>query len=147
MIDFSKLIPYAPHRPPMVWIDQVLRASATDGECLIQVKKNAMYMERGALRPSACIEFIAQAYGYMSIAYRLGINDPNAKPLKRAFLAAIKDAQLPSANNARLVLPGDELTVRISGIRHLGPIASFQGQVIHKNQLMASGGMKVYFES
>ncbi len=145
-VDFQKILPYSPHRPPMVWIDAVTEYGATAGECVVRVKKDALYMDPDGLRPSACIEFIAQAYGYMSIAYRIYESQPNAKPLKRAFLASIKDARTCSPERLHDVREGDELKVKISGVRMLGPITLFNGQVIRGDELLCTAQMKVFSE-
>lgn len=145
-VDFQHIMPYSPHRPPMVWIDEVAAYGATDGECVVRVKKDALYMDPDGLRSSACIEFIAQAYGYMSIAFRIYENHPNAKPLKRAFLAAIKDAQTCAPEILRTIQDGDRLNIRISGVRALGPITMFNGEVLRGTQSLATAQMKVFSE-
>lgn len=131
----------------MVWIDEVVDYGAREGACVVRIKKDALYMDPEGLRASSCIEFIAQAYGYMSIAYRIYESEPNAKPLKRAFLASIKDAKTCAPDRLREVREGDELQVKISGIRALGPITLFNGQVVRGEELLCSAQMKVFSES
>ena len=131
----------------MVWIDEVLNYGAREGVCLVRIKKDALYMDPEGLRASSCLEFIAQAYGYMSIAYRIYESEPDAKPLKRAFLASIKDAKTCAADRLREVRDGDELEVKISGIRSMGPITLFNGQVVRGEELLCSAQMKVFSES
>ena len=145
--DFSKIQPFSPHRPPMVWIDEVIEYGAREGSCLVKIKKDALYMDPEGLRASSCIEFIAQAYGYMSIAYRIYETEPNAKPLKRAFLASIKEAKTCTPDLLRKISDGDELQVKISGIRSMGPITSFNGQVVRGEELLCTAQMKVFSES
>lgn len=145
-VDFSQIMPYSPHRPPMVWIDEVTDYGATGGECLVKIKHDGLYMDPGGLRASACIEFIAQAYGYMSIAWRVYEQQPNAKPLKRAFLAAIKDATTCGPQTLATVKSGDELRVKISGVRSLGPITMFNGEVVRGSEVLATAAMKVFCE-
>ncbi len=145
-VDFQSIIPYSPHRPPMVWIDDVVSYGETAGECLVRVKEDSLYMDPEGLRASACLEFIAQAYGYMSIAWRIYEAQPNAKPLKRAFLASIKDAKTCEPDRLREVRVGDELRVKISGVRWMGPITMFGGEVLRGNEVLASAHMKVYSE-
>jgi len=146
VIDFQKIWPYAPHRPPMIWIDEVVSYGASAGECLVRVRKDAHYMDGLSLRPSSCLEFIAQAYGYMSIAYKIYETQPDAKPLRRAFLASIKDASMSAPDLLSSLREGDELSVRISGVRHMGPITLFTGQVLHGDMMLCKAQMKVFSE-
>ena len=145
-VDFARIMPYSPHRPPMVWIDEVTDYGPTGGECLVRVKKDALYMDPEGLRASACVEFIAQAYGYQSISWRVYEAQPNAKPLKRAFVAAIKDAQTCDPQVLTTIKPGDELRVKISGVRSLGPITMFNGEVMRGREVLATASMKVFCE-
>lgn len=139
---------YIPHKPPMVWIDQITDYGATAGECIVNIKKDAHYMDgEGILRASSCVEFIAQAYGFMSICYRVYESQPNAKPLKRAFLASFKDVDFCPEETMRAVKDGDRLVVKISGVRAMGPINLFQGQVFKGDQLLCETNMKVFSES
>ena len=131
----------------MVWIDEVVNYGAREGTCLVRIKKDALYMDPEGLRASSCMEFIAQAYGYMSIAYRIYESEPDAKPLKRAFLASIKDAKTCAPDRLREVCDGDELQVKISGIRSMGPITLFNGQVVRGEELLCTAQMKVFSES
>ncbi|NJL25529.1 MAG: hypothetical protein HC902_10395 [Calothrix sp. SM1_5_4] len=61
----TDIMSYIPHRPPMVWIDEVTDYSASGGECLVRVKQNALYMGPQGLRASSCLELMAQAYAFL----------------------------------------------------------------------------------
>lgn len=145
--DFQRIYPYSPHRPPMIWIDEVVEYGADRGEALVRIKSDAGYMDKSGVRASSCLEFIAQAYGYTSIAWRIYEADPNAKPLKRAFLAAIKNARFCTPDRLRLLTDGDVLHVRISDVRSRGSLTTFTGRVFRSTELLCEAQMTVFSES
>src|SRR5690242_13635939 len=95
-VPVKEIEPYLPHRPPMVWIDDVLVFSEKAGECRVILKPDGHYFGLEGLRATSCLEFIAQAYGFISVCHHIYIMDPNSKPLSKAFLASIKNAEMPS---------------------------------------------------
>jgi predicted hotdog family 3-hydroxylacyl-ACP dehydratase len=137
---------YLPHRPPMVWIDEVTSFSERAGECRLKLRADGLYMDENGLRPSSCLEFIAQAYGFISVCHHIYILDPNSKPLSKAFLASVKDAELPSAAVLREVVVGDELTISISGVRQMGPIVLFNGKISRGDLVLCEAQLKVFKE-
>jgi predicted hotdog family 3-hydroxylacyl-ACP dehydratase len=145
-IDIEEVLQYAPHRRPMVWVDEILSYAETTGECLVNVKEDAHYMGHEGLRASCCLEFIAQGYGYVSIAYRLRGNGADKRPLKRAFLAAFKSVEFCPPKRMAKVKAGDNLIVKIENVRAVGPITSFDGKVYHGKDVLCAASMKVYSE-
>jgi predicted hotdog family 3-hydroxylacyl-ACP dehydratase len=137
---------YLPHRPPMVWIDEVRSFSEKAGECRVRLKAGGLYMDDEGLRPTSCLEFIAQAYGFISVCHHIYILDPNSKPLSKAFLASIKGAELPAVETLARIRPGDELSITISGVRQMGPIVMFNGRVQTGDLLVCEAQMKVFKE-
>lgn len=137
---------FLPHRPPMVWIDQVVSFSEKSGECRVRLKPEGHYMTGGKLRPSSCLEFIAQAYGFISVCHHIYILDPNSKPLTKAFLASIKGAKLPSEELLDQIHVEDELSITISGVRQMGPIVLFNGKVTRDDLVLCTTQMKVFKE-
>jgi predicted hotdog family 3-hydroxylacyl-ACP dehydratase len=143
----ADIIPYLPHRPPMVWIDEVLHFSEKSGECRVRLSAEGHYMgDLGLLRPTSCLEFIAQAYGFISVCHHIYILDPNSKPLSKAFLASMKDAKLPSDEALNSIKPGDVLTITIAGVRQMGPIVLFNGRVDCGDLELCTAQMKVFKE-
>lgn len=137
---------YIPHRPPMVWIDEVRAYRADGGECAITLKEGGLYWSAGGLRAPSCLEFIAQAYGFCWIAYVTRIQNPGAVPMARAFLAAFKDASFAEPARMAQVKVGDQLVIRISNRRPMGPIAAFRGEVLHQGDVIASAQMRTFSE-
>lgn len=129
----------------MVWVDYVVSYGPTEGECIVNVKSDAHYMSEGGMRASACVEFIAQAYGFMSIVYRVKMK-PDSAPLKKAFLASIGNAGFADAATMARVKAGDELRVKISSARERGAITAFKGSVLLGEVSLCECDMKVFCE-
>lgn len=144
MISALDVYRYIPHRPPMVWIDWITDYGPTHGECLIDVKPDALYMSPEGLRPSSCVEFIAQTYGFVWIAYVTRVLDPDAKGMSIAMLAAFKDVTFAPPDVMRSVKPGDRLVCKISGLRRLGPITTLRGQLFNGATLLAEGQIRTF---
>lgn len=142
----SKVLNYVPHRPPMVWVDEIITFDENSGECAVMVKNDAHFLGPEGLRATSCLEFIAQSYGYCSVAFTLE-KDPNSAPLKKAFLASFKDVKWAEPSRMAKVAVGDELRVKFEGVRHIGPITMFDGEAIHKGEVLCSAGLKVFCES
>jgi predicted hotdog family 3-hydroxylacyl-ACP dehydratase len=137
---------YLPHRPPMVWIDEVLHFSEKAGQCRLRIRAEGLYMDAEGLRPTSCLEFIAQSYGFISVCHHIYILDPNSKPLSKAFLASIKGAELPATEVLRSIKPGDAITITVDGVRQMGPIVLFNGRVHRGEELLCEAQMKVFKE-
>lgn len=146
VIPVKEIEKFLPHRLPMVWIDEVVNFAEKSGQCRLRLKADALYMDQAGLRPTSCLEFIAQAYGFISVCHHIYILDPNSKPLSKAFLASIKDAKLPDENTLKQLHPGDVITISIDGVRQMGPIVLFNGRIHKDNLLICEAQMKVFKE-
>ncbi|MGZ3723857.1 MAG: hypothetical protein ACXVA9_13030 [Bdellovibrionales bacterium] len=146
IIPVKEIEKYLPHRPPMVWIDEVVSFSEKAGECRVRLQADGHYMEGARLRSTSCLEFIAQAYGFISVCHHIHILDPNSKPLSKAFLASMKGAQLPSEETLSQVQVGDQLSITVSGVRQMGPIVMFNGRITKGDLLICEAQMKVFKE-
>ena len=152
MTVINRLIPvkdiekYLPHRPPMVWIDEVVSFSEKAGECRVRLQADGHYMDGLMLRSTSCLEFIAQAYGFISVCHHIYILDPNSKPLSKAFLASMKQAILPGLDILEQVKVGDQLSITISGVRQMGPIVMFKGRIQRGDLIVCEAQMKVFKE-
>jgi 3-hydroxymyristoyl/3-hydroxydecanoyl-(acyl carrier protein) dehydratase len=145
-IQVCDILKYIPHRPPMVWVDEVVRFSKVDGECLIHIRADGLYMSPMGLRSSSCLEFIAQAYGFISTCYITRVLDPNAGPMKRAMLVSFKDARFASPEILASVRAGDTLRVPVEGVRAVGPITAFYGRVFRGETLLCEVQMRTFCE-
>lgn len=146
-INVQEIWKFAPHRPPMVWVDQIVKFGENGGETSVSIKPNALYMEKpDVLRSSSCLEFIAQSYGFISICHREFSGDPVNETPKRAFLAAFNDAKFADPARFTGFAPGESLRVEVSGARAMGPIILFSGKVFRGDTLLCESRMKVFSE-
>ena len=145
----SDLFQYLPHRPPMVWVDQVLEVGKNDqgiyGRCRVNFKEDSLYLNaRGELRGSAAIEFTAQAYGYVRALYHV-LNNIDDTP-SRTYLTGVRSC---TANFKGLSKKNtNELMVHIQLIRELHPLVYVRGQIFVKNipEPIAETEVQVYAE-
>ncbi len=144
--NIREVLNFVPHRPPMVWVDEILKFDENSGECLLIIKDGAHFMGSEGLRATSCLEFIAQAYGYCSVAYSRR-KDPNWKPLKKAFLASFKEATFVEPARMAQIKVGDQIKVAFTGVRNIGPITLFDGHASHNGDILCQSQMKVFCES
>ncbi len=144
-LEVKDILPLVPHRPPMVWVDELISFSATEGSCRVHMHKEGLFLGPEGLRASSCLEFIAQAYGFCSMAHKR-TQDPATKPFKRAFLASFKDARFASDQRMREVKVGDDIIVKYWGVRHLGSITVISGEARHRDDVICSAQMKIFTE-
>jgi hypothetical protein len=152
-----------PHRPPMVWLDEVLSAGASGGTCGVTLRPGGLYTVAGA--PDRCltfapVEWMAQAYGYARACYEMiqeeMIQDemartqrtsasseaPGSFGLRRAFLVGVSELELP-----RRVPAAGRLLVEARLTREMAPLALVDGSLrTEDGELLAAAKLKLYFE-
>src|SRR5687768_16243919 len=103
MIEFpvpvAKLSGFLPHRPPMVWVEEVVEVDETGGLCGLSLEASAPYLTDGKIRRSSYIEWMAQSFAFVEACRK-----PNDR-LETAFLVGIRDLEVKDADPK----PGTEL--------------------------------------
>ena len=144
-IPVADLAQWIPHRLPMVWIDEVTHVTATSCECVVRLKKDALYMGPDGIRESSLIEWIAQGYAFTRAAQAVCGVIPQPEKPKLAFLAAITDAELDLSTAKSELKTASIVRVLINESRELGPITMFEGSVVTESgQRLASAKLKVF---
>lgn len=113
-----------PHRPPMIWIDDILSGSKEGGVCRVIPKPEGLYRDRqGNFLKYAGIEWIAQAFGYSRAVWELQQNPDVTEPSK-AFLVGIRTTMMEAipANSGNLL-------VETKLFRELTPLVLVDGVV------------------
>lgn len=145
----SELVPYLPHRPPMVWIHSVSSVGkdykGLAGTCIVELDKSALYVSNEErLRGSSAIEFTAQAFGYLKAAYQVihKFSDPPSK----TYLTGVRSCSSHFENLE--IEDGKRLEVRISVLRELLPITYIKGEIYQEgsSDLLASAEIQVYVD-
>lgn len=136
---------WMPHRPPMVWVDQVDRVEKDSGECSLRIQEDGLYRSLEGIRQSSLIEWVAQSFGYLSAAQViLGMRSQSQQP-KQVFLAGLRDARFYDLENEDELNPGRKITIKIEGAREIGPLTLFDGSVLTESgKLIFQVNLKVF---
>lgn len=140
-VSTSALKEYLPHRPPMIWVDEIVSADETSGEGRVRWNPSALYCTAGKTRPSAAIEFAAQTFGYSRVVWLMRSTPEASHLCRRAFLVGVRDFEWSGE------LASEAFLVRVEGIRVLGPLTLFRTEVRSaEGALLANGHLKVFSE-
>lgn len=140
-IPVSNFADFVPHRPPMVWVDEVVASTETDGECRVRLKADALYMQDGFARKTSFVEWIAQAFAYARAAY---LSPKGMGKLNQAFLVAIRDAEYFFDDGDPDLSAGGEFHIYVSQFRDVGPIMMFNGEVRKEKRTLMRANLRVY---
>lgn len=148
-INASQLIDFLPHRPPMLWVDQITDVGndykALTGTCVVNIVPEALYVSNGdELRGSSAIEFTAQAFGYLKAAYQVlnNFEDPPSK----VFLTGVRHCHADFSQFD--IKKHSQLEVKISVVRELKPLTFVKGQLTlpGQSEVLAEAEIQVYFD-
>ncbi|MBC7691971.1 MAG: AMP-binding protein [Methylotenera sp.] len=147
----ERLSHWLPHRSPAIWIDQINSISADpttlEGECSVRFDPAANYASDGKLRQSSALEWIAQAYGYVSTCTLLSQATSGLKKPEKAYLVAITNAEWSEAASAASLKPGAELRIRVRRTHQMGHLSLIEGSVLtDTGQLLAKAQIKLFAE-
>jgi predicted hotdog family 3-hydroxylacyl-ACP dehydratase len=91
MTSMSTDVPVAelvPHKPPMLWIDEVLAFSAEEITCRVTLRDEHVFLDDGAAESVVVVELMAQA-----VAAQVGLADRQRGDSPRpGYLVAIPEA-------------------------------------------------------
>lgn len=112
-----------PHRPPMVWIDDILSGTYEGGICRTTPVEESLYLSEGAFLKYTGIELVAQAFGFSRGIYELSKNASANEPA-RAFLVGIRTVHM-----AKIPARVGNLLVETKLFRELPPLLLVDGTV------------------
>ena len=133
---------FLPHRPPAIWVDSVLETHPTGGLAEVKLKKSARYFGADGVRQSACVEWVAQAYGYV-VATNVILKIDQMDPASQTFVAEVKSCEFFRKDFSRLK-DGDSVLVRVNCTHNFGKLKVVEGEVLHEQQSLAKVNMKLY---
>lgn len=141
----SEFAVWVPHRPPMVWIDEVVNASKERGECLVRCKQEALYRHNGHIPPVSCIEFVAQAFAFVRSCYLIEGGYASKAEAHEALLVGVKNAKFLFEEGDAEVDQATELHVIVDQFREFGPIIMVRGEVrLASGRTLMKGNLRVY---
>jgi predicted hotdog family 3-hydroxylacyl-ACP dehydratase len=136
-MSFPDILELLPHRPPMLWIDEVLAREADEVRCKLTIRDDHLFVdENGTVEPITSIEWIAQA-----VAALVGVLDRDRlrKP-RPGYLIAIPEATFHVAAFA----VGDVLEIVARRIWGDDTLASFEGAVHRDGALATHAQLSVF---
>lgn len=144
-VPVSEFAHFVPHRPPMVWIDEVLSASPERGECRIVLKKDALYWSDDRFSATSCIEWVAQGFAFVRSAYLIEQGVGESSKALEAMLVGIRNAQFSFDPAEPDVQTAKELRVFVHNFREFGPIISLSGEVrLLNGRVLMKSDLRVY---
>jgi hypothetical protein len=140
----SELREFLPHRPPLVWVDEVLSFSdgpdGPSGICRVLLTPGRAFHGPHGVRPSSVLEWIAQGYGFMKSALRL---EQGLGPAKgRVFLVGVNDVEIDLAG----IESEKSVLVHVREQRNLHPAYLLEGRVTAEDgtRVFGRARMKVF---
>jgi hypothetical protein len=129
----------------MIWIDEVVNATKERGECVARLKKEALYRENGSIPPTACIEWVAQAFAYVRSCNLVEEGLATAPKAHETLLVGVKNAKFMFDVGDAEVDQADEVRVVVDGFREFGPIIMVHGEVrLPSGRTLMQGNLRVY---
>lgn len=141
-VEVSTIIAVLPHRPPMVWIDEVYPGSAGAGTCAVRLGPGRLDVDpsSGHCAAFAPVEWIAEAFGYSRAC--LAMEQGEDGRIKRAFLVGVSELEVVKPIEAR-----GRIFVDWRLTREMAPLALVEGTIRRGDDVLARAKLKLYFET
>jgi len=128
-----------PHRAPMLLLDEVSSYDDISVECLVVLRDDSPFVERGRVRATLALEYLAQ-----SIAVWTGLQGrARGEPVRIGYLVGARELTF-AVDHFRV---GDELRLRASRLGGDSTLGAFACSVVRGGDTLASGTLNVYSES
>lgn len=131
-----------PHRPPMVWVSEVLSFSDTGGTCRAIWPNSQVFNSDPEFQQTVMIEWMAQSFAFLT-AYKIASADSTHKTFSKAFLVGLNDLQLRPMSDQALTV---DAVVRVELKHMVPPFSIFSAYVTIQNIEYGRGTMKVFGE-
>lgn len=135
-MSFPPIEQLLPHRPPMLWLDEVVDHEGDEVRCRLTVRESHVFVEDGAVEPIVSIEWMAQTVGTL-----VGLYDRKRSLAPRpGYLIAIPEAEF-FVERFRV---GDVLELWARRTWGDETLASFESQVVREGARAARAQLSVY---
>jgi len=133
---FPPVAELLPHRPPLLWVDEVIAPQGDDVHCRLTLRDEHVFARDGVVEPVVSVEWMAQTVGAL-----VGLYDRDKSLAPRpGDLIAIPEAQFFVAEFA----VGDVLDLHARRAWGDSTLASFEAQVVRAGVLVARAQLSVY---
>lgn len=139
-MSFPAITDLLPHRPPMLWVDEVIAHEGDQVQCRLTLRADHPFVQDGAVEPIMTVEFIAQTVGAL-----VGLYDRAREQEPRpGYLIAVPEAHFLVESLAI----GDVLELCARKVWGDETLASFEGSATRlrdgKRELAARAQLSVY---
>jgi len=129
-----EIFSYLPHRPPMLFIDRLIKVVPEKMEAEYEITSNCIFLRKdNSLEEVAYIEILAQCFAAGNEFLNQG------KKIEFGYLAAMRNMKI----HGKAYL-GDTIRAVTSLIVNLDGIIVFEGELFCKEKMILSGQLKVY---
>ncbi len=134
-MSFPPIEELLPHRPPMLWIDEVSWHEGDAIRCALRIR-DQVFVENGEVDPVVSIEWMAQTVGAL-----VGLYDRRQQQAPRpGYLIAIPEAEF-TVDRFRV---GDVLVLHARRTWGDETLASFEARVEREGETAARAQLSVY---
>jgi predicted hotdog family 3-hydroxylacyl-ACP dehydratase len=125
-----------PHRAPMLLLDEVCGYDDISVECLVVLRDDSPFVERGKVRATLALEYLAQC-----IAVWTGLQGrARGEPVRIGYLVGSRELAF-AVDHFRV---GDELRLKASRVGGDSTLGVFACSVLRGGDTLASGTLNVY---
>lgn len=135
-MSFPPLVDLLPHRPPMLFLDDVVRWKDPVVECRVCIREDALFVANGTLRASVTLEHMAQCVGvYTGLWAR-----SRGEPIRIGYLIGVREASF----DVDVLEVGDELEVTARCVWGDTELGAFECSVTRRGEAVARALLSVY---
>lgn len=147
-IDIKYLMDFMPHRPPAVWVNRIIDFKFRAGSGEVDLSPHSPCFSDGQFRESACVELVAQTYGYATVAYEI-FHAEKATKANKTLIAEVRDVEFFFTKENRKLLQEAQknqlpLTVKAICTHDFGVIKVIKGSVFIKEERLAELSLKAF---
>jgi hypothetical protein len=136
---------FMPHRPPAIWVDEIISFDSRGGRGRVFLDPSAHYFDETELRQSSLVEFVAQSYGYCFVLSEI-FNNKQISNVSQTMIAEIRNVKYENLDvfNKILSYPKSEwvLDVVTECTHDFVRIKVIKGTVFFKDILLLSIDLK-----
>ncbi|MET0341703.1 MAG: hypothetical protein ABW252_11930 [Polyangiales bacterium] len=135
-MSFPDIRELLPHRPPMLWIDEVVAHDEDRIRCRLTVREDHVFVDDGKVEALVAVEWVAQAVGAL-----VGLLDRSQQLMPRpGYLIAVPEAEL----HVDAFAVGETLDVAVRRAWGDDSLGSFEGEVLRSDVVAVRAKLSVY---